>query len=86
MTDLKKRWDTTKQACDACKAANTETRMCKHFRGGKTATERANGTSQQRFSNRAARASWQSAAPGRRDKFPAGTCNGHRNKVSASGK
>jgi hypothetical protein len=70
------------QACDSCKQRNAEASTCNHYRGGKTAFERANGTTAQRLSNQAQRSAWSQGTPGRRGAFPAGTCNGHRNKAA----
>lgn len=72
-------WGHTK-ACESCVRANSSATACKHTRGGKTAREHADGTWAQRMTNQQTRQGWQSAPPGRRDKFPIHTCNGHRNK------
>ena len=68
------------QACDACKAANIETKNCNHFRGGKTSRERKTGVLSQRLNNQAVRAEWCRETIGRRSKFPVITCNGKRNR------
>ena len=72
------------QACDACRAANAEAKSCNHFRGGKTKREHVSGVWAQRMSNQQIRANWDNETPGRRSKFPAHACNGHRNRFASA--